>query len=616
MTAIRIMGVVDETGETGPKGVQEVIAAWPRMVAATFGWALGSTLVFGAASAEARVSGSWSSSRVNSPASSFANSHVTPAGRSVSPVTESSTESSIVYRVSEVTSSGWGTPLRTVRALKKNSADLSSGRVLVKNIPEFLVERGATQTAGRYREWLVRRDQLTKVEHLQLSKISKLREENAWPNSEVRTLVLQGPSENRIDLTFVGDGYQLSEKEEFFADVKTMVDDLFTEVTYSSYLPLFNVHAVFVPSRDSGISDLERKNTALGLYRSPAGSKRAIMPGNTSNIDRAIALAPDTDYPILLANDDFYGGLGGRYAITTRANVTGPMVLRHELGHNFGNVGEEYDGGQVYEGANSSTSAATTWAQWLAPGAHVFEGRFLEGAYVWQNLRGQPFSSSFSVPEGFSFVDVIISAVGWASPQEVKVTYDGQLQNFSEGYTSDRSFFDLETSQTPSGPHTIEITDQLVDEDNVVAFVDVVAHKSDIITDPSFIAAYPTFSDGGGMAGYRPTYEGCLMREMRTKKFCSVDQENMWLEFLNVVALIDKIEKSSEAGGTKLVAKTPNLPLVFAWKEVGTGTVLSRDSAFVLPAGFAGLVELEVTFKHPEIRKSSPRLTAKAKIRI
>ena len=35
-----------------------------------------------------------------------------------------------------------------------------------------------------------------------------------------------------------------------------------------------------------------------------------------------------------------YGGLGGRYAITTRSKNSGSMVLRHELGHNFGNVGE------------------------------------------------------------------------------------------------------------------------------------------------------------------------------------------------------------------------------------------------------------------------------------
>ena len=49
-----------------------------------------------------------------------------------------------------------------------------------------------------------------------------------------------------------------------------------------------------------------------------------------------------------------WGGLGGRYAITTRSLTSGSMVLRHELGHNFSNVGEEYDGGQVYSGANFS----------------------------------------------------------------------------------------------------------------------------------------------------------------------------------------------------------------------------------------------------------------------
>jgi len=105
--------------------------------------------------------------------------------------------------------------------------------------------------------------------------------------SEFRTITEQGPSQNRICLTFLGDGYTEAEKEKFFTDVAAMVDDLFNGKTFQSYKSLFNIYAVFVPSKDSGITDLQQKNTAFGLYRSPAGSKRAIMPGNTSAIERA-----------------------------------------------------------------------------------------------------------------------------------------------------------------------------------------------------------------------------------------------------------------------------------------------------------------------------------------
>ena len=54
--------------------------------------------------------------------------------------------------------------------------------------------------------------------------------------------------------------------------------------------------------------------------------------------------------------DDFYGGLGGEFVISTKSKTSGQVVLRHEMGHNFGVVGEEYDGGYAYSGANSVRS--------------------------------------------------------------------------------------------------------------------------------------------------------------------------------------------------------------------------------------------------------------------
>lgn len=43
------------------------------------------------------------------------------------------------------------------------------------------------------------------------------------------------------------------------------------------------------------------------------------------------------DYPSLIGNDNYYGGLGGEFVISTKSNRTGTVVLRHEMGHNFGN---------------------------------------------------------------------------------------------------------------------------------------------------------------------------------------------------------------------------------------------------------------------------------------
>ena len=85
-----------------------------------------------------------------------------------------------------------------------------------------------------------------------------------FKGSELRTIVEQGPAANRICLTFLGDGYTESEKERFFSDVERLTKDLFTGSTFASYLPLFNVYAVFTPSRDSGITDgAIKKQTAF-----------------------------------------------------------------------------------------------------------------------------------------------------------------------------------------------------------------------------------------------------------------------------------------------------------------------------------------------------------------
>ena len=226
---------------------------------------------------------------------------------------------------------------------------------------------------------------------------------------------------------------------------------MFVGQTFASYLPLFNVHAVFVPSNESGVSDGERKDTALSLYRSPAGSKRGIIPGDRWAAERALRLAPDTDYPILVANDDFYGGLGGRYAITTRSHNSGTMVLRHELGHNFGNVGEEYDGGQVYSGANHSRSASLKWDHWIDSEGQVQEARNLARGYPWKNLAEGPITVDFTVPEGDENgpqqIGIDISSVGWETPEDVKIFIDGEEQRYEGVYTEGPQLFQAPRSQ-------------------------------------------------------------------------------------------------------------------------------------------------------------------------
>jgi hypothetical protein len=490
---------------------------------------------------------------------------------------------------------------------------------VLKSGPQFLSEQGPPSESF-YEEIEWPSSELPEAyAHLAVSPM----QESFSGSTEVRTIVDQGPAQNRICLTFVGDGYTAAEKEKFFADIARLVDDLFHGKTFQSYTSLFNVYAVFVPSNESGISDLKRKDTVFGLYRSPAGSKRAIMPGNPSAIDRAVALAPKTDYPIVIANDDFYGGLGGQYAITTRSVASGKIVLRHELGHNFGSVGEEYDGGSIYAGANSSRSPNVSWTQWMKSSQTkvVNDMRLLGGAYVWQNLAKGPVVQKFDFPapnnKGPFWFEVQLSSVGWETLEDVEILLDGRPLVIEGHGTNDRSFFNTKLVQDLSpGAHTLEIREVVNDGDNVLAFANLYAYEADYDFTGG-VGAFKTYDENGSLS-YRPTHQQCIMRDMLYEFFCAIDQENMWLQFLNRTRLIDQVQVSAQ----QVEVKALNLPgLNVSWFQKQNGSeseVAALKNKMVVDRKdlAAGTYSVRVSYASPEIRKTSPRLSDLATVTI
>lgn len=441
-----------------------------------------------------------------------------------------------------------------------------------------------------------------------------------WPGSEVRALVKRGRDSNRITITILGDGYTAAEKEKYFSDVKRMVKDMFQDITFKSYLPVFNIYAVFTPSAESGISDRITKRTAFDLYRSPKGSKRGIMPGNRQAIEKALKLIPDyTDYPIIIANDDYYGGLGGRYAITTRSLTSGTMVLRHELGHNFSNVGEEYDGGQVYSGANFSNTKNVPWKHWIKGKVQVHEAKFLTGAYVWQDLGKEDFSVNFNFPSSNDYTyDLKISSVGWQSAEDVKVILDGKELVLDGVFTKDRSFFRTKRVPISSGKHDLKIIDNNRDGNNVLAYANGYAYPKTYNFKKDVVGAFNVFGSGQKQRGYRPMHNMCLMRDMRSKVFCPIDQENIWVRFLKRINLIDSLKESNGV----YTLKTLDLPgLEVKWfkfkgtKRLELTQFTDKYQADLKSLG-KGKYEVEVTFNTPEIRLDTDVTTDTKQIKI
>lgn len=484
---------------------------------------------------------------------------------------------------------------------------------VIRSIPEMIVEHSDFKSP-LYQEIIYPDGALPKAATTKLIEQFNDKEiDSAFDDAEVRTIIKQGKDSNRITITIIGDGYTEAERTKYFADVNRLVDDMFKGVTFKSYLPMFNIYAVFVPSKDSGITDRQRKDTIFGLYRSPIGSKRGIMPGNRRNIEKALDLAPAyANYPIIIANDDYYGGLGGRYAITTRSITSGTMVLAHELGHNFSNVGEEYDGGGVYQGANFSRDPDAKWSHWKDTQGEAYRNEFVMGKYVWQDLS-RPFKETFSFNKDGYQLGFKISSVGWETKDDVEVLVDGKPVELVGVFTDDRTFYRTKRVALTRGTHEVVIRQNIADGNNILAYANAYAYPAEYDFTPDNVAAYSVFNSSRRFMGYRPTENQCLMRDMRSKVFCAVDQENIWVEFFKRVDLIDEI-KIENAGGKVSLMTPPIEGLDIRWyqkvqraeQEI---TELRGKNTWNNATRAKGSFRVEVKFKSPEVRKADPNFT-------
>jgi hypothetical protein len=405
--------------------------------------------------------------------------------------------------------------------------------------------------------------------------------EVSWPRNqgkdEVFTLLDNGAPKNRIDLVFMGDGYTEAEKEKFLTDIKRLVGEILGSDTFTSYLPLFNVHAVFRASKVSGIGKNDKpRDTAYKLYRL-GDTLRAILPGDSAAARDSCSKAPGCDYPVIVANDVYYGGLGGEFAITTASKRSGAIVLRHELGHNFGQVGEEYDGQEAtFFGANFSRSLNVGWSHWLSGPAKAepVVAHYID--WPWHNLDRGPFSAKFSSPGNLANAGLVFSASGIERDDDLKVTIDGQSLPFRSPFHSDRSFYEMFWKQGfSSGAHELRFEQGTKDGNNVLSNLTLHEYGAGYHFDPHYVGAYPMFAKNGNAVGYRPTHNTCVMRNMTSRHFCPVCQENNWLKFFSRIRVIDDLKTMRSNGKLKVEVLTP--PLGQLSRRVrGTGRLVVR----------------------------------------
>ena len=195
------------------------------------------------------------------------------------------------------------------------------------------------------------------------------------------TIADNGPSDNRVDVVFLGDGYTSADiaAGAYSTHVGGMLDHLFAggEEPFQRYQRFFNVHRVDVVSNESG-ADIP----AAGVYRDTALD--ATYDGHLLTVSRSKADAVlhaslagadfSAEMKLVAVNHTDDGGSASTYAVFAGGNAQGAEVGLHELGHAFGGLADEYVTSDIaYVGAEPSEANITThsdpatvkWAPWI-----------------------------------------------------------------------------------------------------------------------------------------------------------------------------------------------------------------------------------------------------------
>lgn len=216
--------------------------------------------------------------------------------------------------------------------------------------------------------------------------LSVLMAASVWTPSEagpLTTMVTSGPSSNRVDIVFLGDGYTAVDLEtSYVTHINSMLTHMFNEgeQPYARYTNFFNVHRVNTVSNQRG-ADVPPN----GIFRDTALNARYYFDGVTERllyIDDEKANAAfvvglsgagfDAEIRLVTVNESRYGGGGGRYAVYAGSNHLATEIALHELGHSFNGLADEYGGiSTPYSGPEPSEINVTKdptgakWAHWF-----------------------------------------------------------------------------------------------------------------------------------------------------------------------------------------------------------------------------------------------------------
>jgi len=163
---------------------------------------------------------------------------------------------------------------------------------------------------------------------------------------DISNLLVNGKSEEKIDIAILAEGYTKAEMGKFMADANRMINYLFTISPFDRFKDQFNIYAIHSASEESG-TDIPGehiyKNTILNSTFYTFDSPRYLTTSDMGAVADVASLVP-YDQVYVLVNSPIYGG-GGFYNylnLTSVDHALSEKVFVHEFGHGFVGLADEY----------------------------------------------------------------------------------------------------------------------------------------------------------------------------------------------------------------------------------------------------------------------------------
>ena len=181
----------------------------------------------------------------------------------------------------------------------------------------------------------------------------------------VEPMLVNGPTDKRLNIVFLSEGYIASELDKFGTDATSALNHLLDTQPFKEYGSYFNAYRINVISNESGsdhpgtasdeftcpgcpvfFADTYFNSTydSFAIHRLLTIPPNDIDPNSANGADKVNSLLqnlfPEYDIVFIVVNHDLYGGSGGTFSIFS-TNFNAAEIAVHELGHSFAGLGDE-----------------------------------------------------------------------------------------------------------------------------------------------------------------------------------------------------------------------------------------------------------------------------------